>query len=490
MSFNPSLYQINTRVWIHQFDTAYKPATLADVPLSYWKNLKDEGMDFVWLMGVWKPCETTAIYGSTPDNLNYYQTILPDFKVEDVVPSPFAIDDYILNPVLGTLADLLDLKRTLNDLGMKLILDFIGNHFSRDSKLIEIEPELFLQGNQQDLNQDPGSFFEKNGHVFAHGKDPHYDAWIDSVQVNYFEPVARRFMADALLKLTEICDGVRCDMTMLTLNDVFASTWKSLLDRQKRPRPSTEFWHETIHDLKLKNPDFILIAEVYWNLEYQMHLAGFDYTYDKKLYDFLASNQTNAIHQYLHAELDYQQKMARFIENHDEDRSIQVFQKPRVMAAAVAIATLPGLHFYQDGQWWGSRIHLPMQLNRTGAESIDESVNSFYQKLLDAVENPVIKHGNWKLNDLKAVDAIDKTFENIIAWQWTLENTVYLIFINYSGTESQAFCQLNLESQKSDLELEDLLTDIEYHRNKKEISQTGLYIKLSGYQSHIFRVEE
>ncbi len=489
MSFNPSLYQINTRVWIHQFDTIYKAATLADVPLEYWQNLASDGIDFVWLMGVWKPCQTTAKYGATADNLNYYSTILPDFDPNDVVPSPFAIDDYIINPTLGTLADLLDLKRVLNQLNIKLILDFIGNHFSRDSKLLEIEPQLFLQGSIQDLHQDPGSFFQKDNLVFAHGKDPHFEAWVDTVQVNYFEPVARRFMADTLLKLTEICDGVRCDMTMLMLTDVFGSTWKTLLERQNIARPESDFWQETIHDLKIKNPDFVLIAEVYWNLEYQMQLAGFDYTYDKKLYDYLAANQTESIQQYLHAELNYQQKMARFIENHDEDRSIQVFDKPRVLAAAVAISTLPGLRFYQDGQWWGSRIHLPMQLKRTKTENHDTEIDKFYEKLLEIVESPAIKHGNWQLNQVLPENENNFSFKNIIAWQWQQENEIYLIFINYSDQVAQAFCKLDFNTQKNNLLLKDLLTDVEYPRDRNDMAQNGLYIKLTPFQSHIFKLE-
>lgn len=488
MSYNPSLYQINTRVWIKQFDTPDHTATLADIPDSYWQDLKDKGMDLVWLMGIWKTCETTAKFGETPQNIDYYESILPDFEYSDVVPSPFAVDEYEINPELGKFSDLKHLKLKLNSLGLKLILDFVANHFSRDSHLVDTNPEYFLQGSKDDLSREPGVYFEKDGFIFAHGKDPHYDAWIDTVQINYFNPSAVEYMQRVLREIATLCDGIRCDMTMLLLNEIFENTWSRQLSEHNFSRPTLEFWDQAILSTKSVNPNFTFIAEVYWNLEYRMHTLGFDFTYDKKLYDLLASNQNHELHNYLFADKSYQQKMVRFIENHDEDRSIAVFGKSKVMSAAVAISTLPGLHFYQDGQWSGSRIHLPMQLSRTSQEHPDESLFAFYSYLLSIVEDPVIKTGDWSLLTLDRAED-DFSYENLVAWRWQLGNVFFFIFINYSDFESVAWAKLNLETAKHNLDFVDELNNVTYQRDVEEIKQKGLFIKLETYKSHIFRVE-
>ena len=488
MSYNPSLYQINTRVWIKQFDTSDHIATLADVPDSYWLDLKDKGMDLVWLMGVWKTCETTAKFGGTQENIDYYESILPDFELSDVVPSPFAVDEYEINPQLGTFSDLKHLKLRLNTMGLRLILDFVANHFSRDSHLIDTNPEYFLSGSKEDLSREPGNFFERNGSIFAHGRDPHYDSWIDTVQINYFNPSAIEYMQSVLSEIVTLCDGIRCDMTMLLLNEIFENTWSHQLTEHSFNRPPLEFWDQAILSTKSINPNFIFIAEVYWNLEYKMHTMGFDFTYDKKLYDLLASNKNQELHDYLFADKSYQQKMVRFIENHDEDRSIAVFGKPKVMSAAVAIGTLPGLHFYQDGQWWGSRVHLPMQLSRTSQEQPDQNLYTFYSKLLEIVEDPVIKTGDWSLVTLDRAEG-DFSFENLVSWQWKLGNVFFFVIVNYSEYESVSWAKLGLETSKSSLDFVDELNNVSYARDVMELQQKGLFIKLDAYQSHIFRVE-
>ena len=54
MQKNANIYEINTRVWLKRFVSESKIPTLKDVPQEYWMNLKDLGIDYVWLMGVWK----------------------------------------------------------------------------------------------------------------------------------------------------------------------------------------------------------------------------------------------------------------------------------------------------------------------------------------------------------------------------------------------------------------------------------------------------
>ena len=85
-------------------------------------------------------------------------------------------------------------------------------------------------------------------------------------------------MARELERIATMCDGVRCDMAMLILPDVFERTWG------RRPEP---FWPRTIERVRKAAPSFLFMAEVYWDLEWELQQQGFNYTYDKRLYDRL-----------------------------------------------------------------------------------------------------------------------------------------------------------------------------------------------------------
>ena len=64
----------------------------------------------------------------------------------------------------------------------------------------------------------------------ACGRDPFFPPWRDVAQLNYFNPATREAMIGVLTTIAQHCDGVRCDMAMLVLNDVFAQTWQQRVD--------------------------------------------------------------------------------------------------------------------------------------------------------------------------------------------------------------------------------------------------------------------
>ena len=62
---------------------------------------------------------------------------------------------------------------------------------------------------------DPASFVEAGGKVFACGRDPYFPAWPDVLQLNAFQPGLRQAVIETLSDIAGQCDGVRCDMAML-----------------------------------------------------------------------------------------------------------------------------------------------------------------------------------------------------------------------------------------------------------------------------------
>src|SRR5262249_46661321 len=161
------------------------------------------------------------------------------------------------------------------------------------------------------------------------------------LQLNYGNPATQLAMIGELARISGQCDGVRCDMAMLVLPEVFARTWGI------RPQP---FWQKAIERVRGQVKDFSFMAEVYWDLEWTLQQQGFDYTYDKRLYDRLRDHHARPVREHLHAGLDYQDKMARFLENHDEPRAAATFPHPIHEAAAVITFLSPGLRFFHQGE--------------------------------------------------------------------------------------------------------------------------------------------
>lgn len=443
-------------------------------------------------MGVWKTNPSTIQkYCFEPELIAAYNRCLKDWTKDDVIGSPYSIDEYDVNPDLGSWLELKELKRYLNSIGLKLFLDFVSNHFSADSKYLRTNSDIFLKADEDFYQVDSFTFFKPEAdpnNVYAHGRDPFFPAWTDTVQINFFSSNARQFMTDILLKLTEICDGVRCDMAVLPLNNVFQNTWLGVLKKYDYQRPDIEFWKYAISKVKQKHPGFIFLAEAYWDLEWNLQQLGFDFTYDKRLTERLASNDLAGVRAHLLAEKSYQHKSVRFLENHDEPRAVTRFGKHRSLAAATVISTIQGMRFFFDGQFEGKKFKLPLQLGREPEEKVCKDMTEFYDKLLSITKADIFQEGDWRLLEPLSIGYNNKSYENFLAWQWSLEDEKRIVVVNYSYSTSQCRLRLDLKCDKKKIVLIDLLTNELYERWVDEINNVGLYIELKGHQSHIFSI--
>lgn len=486
----PKLYEVNTRVWIRQFGPT---ATLADVPDHYLHHLVSQGIDRLWLMGVWQNCvDIIQEHAFHPNLVETYQQVLLDWTKDDVIGSPYSIDSYQINAVLGSEEDLITFRKRVNRAGIKLYLDFVPNHFGASSRHITSNPEVFFEANTRDEKYNPGDYFfyEPVGKYFFRGKDPYFPPWTDTVQVNYAESSARQFMLTQLLRVAERCDGVRCDMAMLVINKVFRQTWQNVLteEQQNFLSDKEEFWIETIKKVKFKYPKFEFLAEAYWDLEWMLQQHGFDYTYDKRLLDRLAFGNSQTILGHLKADMHYQNRLTRFIENHDEERALTKLGLQRSKAAAVIISTLPGMKFYYDGQFEGKSVHLPVQLGRSPHEIVLPTLRAFYYRLLNIISLPHFFMGTWTLLDVQSSGWEDPTYQSLLAWEWHGAVNHFIIIVNYTDGVSSGRIFGEWDGYGQEVILEDLLNDQEYLRQVDKLIFEGLSVILNNYQSHIFKV--
>jgi hypothetical protein len=124
-------------------------------------------------------------------------------------------------------------------------------------------------------------------------------------------------------------------MAMLLLNAIVERTWGGRAGQQ----PATEYWADLIPAIKAAHPDFLFIAEAYWGLEWELQQKGFDFCYDNRLYYRLVNENTENVRLHLCADMAHQERLVRFIENHDEPRAAATFVPAKERAAVVTMAT-------------------------------------------------------------------------------------------------------------------------------------------------------
>jgi hypothetical protein len=459
-----------------------RPATLDDVPDADLDWLVEAGFGLVYFMGVWRTGPAgRAVSREDPKLREEFLRVLPDLTEDDICGSCFAVAGYRISEAIGGDEALARLHARLNHRGLGLILDFVPNHTAPDHPWLGEHPDYYLHGTEDDLAREPQNYCRIGDAVVAYGRDPFFDGWADTLQLDYSNPQLRAAMLVELSRVADRCDGVRCDMAMLVIPEVFERTWG---------KTSEPFWPEAIAQVKAEHPEFLFMAEVYWDLEWDLQRQGFDYTYDKRLYDRLVLGDAAAVRGHLHAHLEFQEHSARFLENHDEPRAASTFSVAQHQAAAVIAFFCPGLRFLHQGQLEGATVHVPTHLCRRPAEAVNEDVVGFYDKLLACLRNPGLHEGMWTLLDCRPAWDGNWTDDCFVAQAWRGDaDDRFVVIVNYADHDSQCYVSLPF----SDLEgrrwvLRDLLSEISYKRDGNDLSSRGLYLSMRAWGRHIFHL--
>lgn len=521
MRGSPLIHEVNTWVWLDQWRRRWRrrrqsrPGTEADLDLGSLpeealdeltglERLRGGHFDAVWLMGVWERSPAArSLALRHPEVRAECQRVLPDLVDADLCGSPYAVRGYRVDPALGGDAALDRLRARLVQRGVALILDLVPNHVALDHPWLLSHPTAFVRGGEAELREHPEAYFRhpESGEIFAHGRDPHFPPWTDTVQVDAQSPVYRGLLIETLRQLTARCDGVRCDMAMLLVHRVFERTWDRSRDSSRGAvrtgspaAASTELWPEVIAAVRGRqaDPRFLFLAEVYWDMEAELQAMGFDLTYDKRLYDRLRGDSPGAVRDHLLADAGYQARSLRFIENHDEPRARTALPGRRGLAAAVLALTLPGARLVHDGQAAGLRLRLPVQLGRGPDEALDPTdpeVEALYARLLPALARPVFHDGTYLALGSRPLYGDDAAALGLIAHAWQLGDELWVVAVNY-GREPVRARLLLPPLPPGRYRLTDVLhEDIAPVRSADELRIAGLEILLEPFAAHLFRVD-
>jgi glycosidase len=439
MRSHPVLYQLNTRVFLTQLSSRLgRRATLADIPDSFLNDLAGHGVEILWLLSVWTTGPRSQKESqNNPEWLRHFEQTLPDLQPQDIGGSGFAIAEYRVSDPIGGAKSLKKLRERLSKLGIRLMLDFVPNHMGLDHPWLSSHPEYLIEGTQELLAEQPQNYFldETSGKIFAHGRDPYFAGWSDTVQLDYSNRDLGVQMQNTLLSVAEQCDAVRCDMAMLLTPRVFERTWG---------RTMQAFWGPAIQAVKARHQGFEFLAEVYWDMEWELQEDGFDYCYDKRLYDRLKDRDYAGVRNHMKADIAYQSKLARFLENHDEPRCASAMDWDLHRPAAIATYLSPGLRFFHHGQWQGNRIKVSPHLVRGPDETSDESIAFFYNKLVTLLKDPIFHQGDWELLNVERAWDENWSSDCLLAWVWHESNTgqVVVCAVNMADHDAQGRIQI------------------------------------------------
>jgi hypothetical protein len=475
---HPLLYQINTRVLLRGLGAELgRAATLDDIPDAELDRLNSQGFDWVYLLGVWRTgAASRQVSREQPAWRAEFEATLDDLTDDDICGSCFAVTGYEVHPDLGGDEALARIRTRLAERGMRLMLDFVPNHVGLDHPWVDHHPDRFITGTEEDLQRRPQDLTRLGRRVFAYGRDPYLGGWPDTLQLDYSQRAVQEAMTAALISVAERGDGIRCDMAMLVLPDVFERTWG------RRPEP---FWPAAVPRLREHHPSVVLMAEVYWDLESELQQQGFDFTYDKRLYDRLREGHADALRDHLRADLDHQHHLVRFLENHDEPRAAATFPPQVHRPASLVTFLMPGLRFAHQGQREGYRTHIPPHLCRGPAETTDPELAHWYDQLLELLRDPVVRDGDWSLTECTPIT--EQEPDTFLAWTWRLEDVpLWLVIVNFGSEPGR--CQLRIpfgDVVGDHVTLVDQLSGATFERDGDDLRHHGLRVELPAWGAHV-----
>jgi hypothetical protein len=494
---HPLLYQINTRVFLQERGVALgRPATLEDIPDAFLDDVAAKGFAWVWFLGVWQTGRLgREVSLSNPKLIEECRRDLPDLRDQDVSGSPFAITAYRVHEDFGGDAALARLRTRLTRRGLKLLLDFVPNHTARDHQWVTTHPEYYVHGSEADLASAPQNYARVDpgrrggpAPILAFGRDPYFDGWPDTFQLNYRQGGFREAQIGELGAIANRCDGIRCDMAMLLQPQIIQRTWGDrALPADGSPPKDDPFWPEAIGAIRRRHPQFVFIAEVYWDMEWELQQAGFDFTYDKRLYDRLIAGAATPVREHLCADGAFQDHSLRFVENHDEPRAAAAFQPAMHRAAAVVALTARGLRFLHEGELEGRRVHVSMHLGRRPAEPVDTGLQTFYLRLLEVLRRPELHDGEWRLANVREAWPGNPTHQQLIVSSWQSGERRLLVAVNYGATQAQGYVGAEMSGLRGrSFTLVDLLGDARYPRTGDDLANGHLYVDMPPWATNIF----
>ena len=489
---HPLLYQVHARGWLREISRLEgRPVSLDSVPERMIRELGLGGFTHFWLMGVWTIGAEPRRMARKLASGGGLRSFPADGPSELVCGSPFAIHSFTVPQDIGGSIGLAHFRTLLHRFGIRLILDFVPNHLACDHPWILSHPHRFISADPPEPEFFPVQRSGGGRLWIAHGKDPYFPAWSDSAQLDWRTEEVQRCMFAELESIAARCDGVRVDMAMLILRDVFDEHWSRF--PQRGPTAGGEFWPRAIERIMDRYPEFLFLAEVYWDREETLLDQGFHYAYDKTFYDRLIAREQRRLHE---RALEISPRLwargARFLENHDEWRVSAIAADAEHSAWAVLLLALPGLRLIHHGQMDGQRHPADIRCELHPSGGPNRTVSRTYQTALKRFPEIGVGHGSARWAHPQPAWDGNSTHHLITAIQWSHPERLDTALVAVNLAPHRAQCRVALElpgPPDSVWELTDVLEDLVQRAPASELRGAGLHIDLEANSAHAFAVK-
>eukprot|EP01129_Flabellula_baltica_P006511 TRINITY_DN2445_c0_g1_i1.p1 TRINITY_DN2445_c0_g1~~TRINITY_DN2445_c0_g1_i1.p1 ORF type:complete len:519 (-),score=99.77 TRINITY_DN2445_c0_g1_i1:18-1553(-) len=481
----PIVYEISTRPWLYELSVKYgTQVKLVDVPVQEFLEIQAAGYNTVWLMGMWHLGEAGLHFDRTnPDLLASYAKVLPGYTMDDIIGSPYAVTQYVVNPEIGTFEDLAGVRKILNSLGMKLMLDFVPNHSATDASWVTTNMDYYVRAPKGMQPPFPSDEYTPAG--IHYGSSGYGDFWKDTCQFNYWNMDLKAAQIENIKTVASFADYIRCDMAHLLLNDIIQRNWEPIISTWGYQRPATEFWADAISEVKSKFSNVTFLAEVYYPNQQALQNNGFDYTYDKQLYDRLVDGNLDNIRGYISGmPASFHQKSCHFVENHDEPRAAAEFgSNMRADGAAMVSLMLPGMRLVNQGQEYGLYNRLDIHLRRSAPEGAHPGVRTFYQIFIrDILDREVFHTGSWEYLKVSGTNDCWR----LMSWKFETPQERALVVINYSDQQGTGNIVLRDAPGNGDISMVELFSNQTYVRSASTLRTEGLFTIIQPWSSQVF----
>ena len=317
--------------------------------------------------------------------------LMPIHPVDDIAKKgtfgcPYSIRDYrSVNEAYGSMDDFRSLADAVHARGMKLIIDVVYNHTSRDSRLLAEHPEYFHK--------------DENGNPYNRVPE-----WNDVYDLNYDVPELWNYQIDTLKQWAEIVDGFRCDVA---------------------PMVPVDFWSKAVEEVEKVNPDAFWLAEVGgpgfmrhlerlncpWWCESDL-LTAFDMTYDYDGYDYLGKYLAGRIPLSTYTQYICNQNgmnsrnyvKLRFLENHDQPRAKhRIPDEDNLLNFSAFYYFLFGPALLYAGEEFENDF-TPSLFEKEPIDRKGKNISEFFASLSKIKKLPIMANGYF---DMQAIDERD-----------------------------------------------------------------------------------
>ena len=337
---------------------------------------------------------------------------------------------------LGGDAALAGLRQRLQDRGLKLMLDFVPNHMAPDHPWIDEHPEYFVQGSETDLARSPHNYCRvqtKNGPlVLAYGRDPYFDGWPDTLQLNYGNPELQQAMIGELERIAGQCDGVRCDMAMLVLPEVFERTWGI-------PDPAL-LAHGNAAGAG-SGPGILFHGRGLLGSGMGRCSSRDSITPTTNGCTTASATGTPGRCASISAPILISRTIRPVSWKTTTNLGRLRPSRPRCTRPRQSSpSSPPGLRFFHQGQFQGRRKRISPHLVRAPEEPVDQRLEQFYGRLLAVLREAVVRDGRWQLLECSQAWDGNWTSDCFVASSWTgQDGEKCLVAVNYSDHQSQCY---------------------------------------------------